>query len=272
MEKIIVYTDGGCSGNPGPGGWAYVILDKEEKIKCSGGDKNTTNNKMELTAVIMALKGILNSDKYSGRKPVIHTDSTYVKQGITTWIHNWVRNGWKTANKQPVKNKELWQELKILDDEIRSEWKWVKGHAGNELNELCDSLVRDEMDKITGNATKKKESKGFSLNNKKFRSIENAENGETSDNTVFHYFQDKNIIWADYSGGSIIKGHLIGLIDKNKNLDFRYHHINDKKEIMTGKCKSKPDITDEGIIRYIEKWQWTCGDRSTGTSVIEEIK
>ncbi len=148
MEKIIVYTDGGCSGNPGPGGWAYVIVDGTEIIKNSGGDENTTNNKMELTAVIMALKYILASETLSGRDMVIHTDSTYVKQGITSWINNWLKNGWKTAAKQPVKNKELWQELKDLDDRAGAEWKWVKGHAGNELNELCDKLVGEEMNRI----------------------------------------------------------------------------------------------------------------------------
>ncbi len=272
MEKIIVYTDGGCSGNPGPGGWAYVIPGEKDIIKKSGGDKNTTNNKMELTAVIEALKDISVSADYKGRKPVIHTDSTYVKQGITAWINNWVKNGWKTANKQPVKNKELWQELKALDDEISAEWKWVKGHAGNEYNEMCDSLVRVEMDKLLGKKSDKNKSSGFNLNSRKFKTVENTGNGEASESTVFHYYQDKNIIWGDYSGGPVARGHLIGLIDKKNNLDFRYHHINNKNEIMTGKCRSIPEITEDGKIRYHEKWQWTCGDRSSGTSVIEEIE
>ncbi len=276
MEKINIYTDGGCSGNPGPGGWAYVIIDSSGLIKASGGDKNTTNNKMELTAVIKALEYISSSEKYKNMKPVIHTDSTYVKNGITAWIKTWVMNGWKTAAKQPVKNKELWQELKNIDDSLSSEWKWVKGHAGNEYNEMCDSLVGGEMDKITGrnSSTKKsvkKSDSAFSLNNRKFRSVENTDNGEVTGDTVFNYYQDGKMIWADYSGGSVVKGHLIGLIDKNNNLDFRYHHINTSNEIMTGKCKSKPEILENGKIRFHEKWQWTCRDRSSGTSVVEEI-
>ena len=274
MEKIKIYTDGGCSGNPGPGGWAFVVLEENGVKKSSGGDKNTTNNKMELTAVIKALEYISSSDELRNKKPVIHTDSAYVKNGITSWIKSWVLNGWKTAAKKSVKNKELWILLKDLDDRISAEWKWVKGHAGNEYNELCDSLVGKEMDKITGKSREKKltlKDPGFSLNNRMFKAVENSDNGEVSGETVFHYYQNDNIIWGEYSGGSVVKGHLIGLIDKINNLDFRYHHINDNNEIMTGKCKSSLEIMENGKIRYHEKWQWTCMDRSSGTSVIEEI-
>ena len=276
MEKIEIYTDGGCSGNPGPGGWAFVVLNGKNVVKKSGGDKDTTNNKMELTAVIKALEYILSADELSKMKPVIHTDSAYVKNGITSWIKSWVVNGWKTAAKQPVKNKELWQALKKLDDSISAEWKWVKGHAGNEYNEMCDSLVGEEMDRLTGRKSSKPGKSSnrnpmFSLNNRKFKSVENTENGEVSGDTIFTYYQDKSIIWAEYCGGTILKGHLIGIIDRENNLDFRYHHINSSNEIMTGKCRSKPEIMDNGKIRFHEKWQWTCGDRSSGTSVIEEI-
>ncbi len=151
MEKIKVYTDGGCRGNPGPGGWAFVILKDENNIQMSGSDKDTTNNKMELTAVIKALEYISSSEDFINSTAVIHTDSAYVKNGITSWIKKWEINGWKTASRQPVKNKELWQQLKMLDNKIKAEWKWVKGHAGNKYNEICDSIVGKEIDKITEN-------------------------------------------------------------------------------------------------------------------------
>ena len=142
-NKMIIYTDGGCTGNPGPGGWAAVLLKNEEEIRLSGGDTSTTNNKMELTAVIRALEFILTQNWERG--PIeIHTDSQYVQKGITQWIEGWIRKGWVTAAKKPVKNKELWQVLKGLDDELHPSWHWVKGHAGNEYNELCDQLVAKE--------------------------------------------------------------------------------------------------------------------------------
>ena len=146
MEKIDIFTDGGCSGNPGPGGWAFVALDNGKVLSySSGGEKLTTNNKMELTAVINALKTCQNL----GVKQVsISTDSQYVKNGITAWIFNWKRNGWKTASKDPVKNKELWIELDALRNSFEISWVWVKGHAGIEFNEMCDSLVKKEMEKF----------------------------------------------------------------------------------------------------------------------------
>ncbi len=146
MNDIIIYTDGGCSGNPGPGGWAYVVAAGEnEQITGSGHDVQTTNNKMELTAVIESLHYIKATHPNGLRAVHIHTDSQYVKNGITTWIHGWIRNGWKTAAKKPVKNKELWIDLKAISDQLPVQWHWVKGHAGVELNELCDSLVQEQI-------------------------------------------------------------------------------------------------------------------------------
>lgn len=145
MNKVIVFTDGGCSGNPGPGGWAFVLIENGNVISTSsGGEANTTNNKMELMAVINAI----STCKLIGAKEIcINTDSQYVKNGITTWIFNWKKNGWRTASKDPVKNQELWQELDSLVTEENIIWNWVKGHAGIEYNELCDSMVKKEMQK-----------------------------------------------------------------------------------------------------------------------------
>lgn len=147
MDKIDIFTDGGCSGNPGPGGWAFVALSNGNVLSySSGGDAQTTNNKMELTAVIKALETCQNL----GVKTVsISTDSQYVKNGITAWIYNWKKNGWKTASKDPVKNKELWVELDKIRSNFDINWVWVKGHAGIEFNEMCDSLVRKEMENFT---------------------------------------------------------------------------------------------------------------------------
>ena len=146
MEKLDIFTDGGCSGNPGPGGWAFVALDNGKVLSySSGGEAQTTNNKMELTAVINALK---TCQTLGVKKVTISTDSQYVKNGITAWIFNWKRNGWKTASKDPVKNKELWIELDALRSNFEINWTWVKGHAGIEFNEMCDSLVKNEMEKF----------------------------------------------------------------------------------------------------------------------------
>lgn len=145
MDQIIVFTDGGCSGNPGPGGWSFVLINNGNVISTSsGGEKLTTNNQMELTAVINAI----STCKIIGAEEIlINTDSQYVKNGITTWIFNWKKNGWKTASKDPVKNKELWQELDSLVQNTNIRWNWVKGHSGIEYNEQCDSMVRQEMQK-----------------------------------------------------------------------------------------------------------------------------
>ena len=135
--KYTIYTDGACSGNPGPGGWGAVIFDNENKQKnISGSEENTTNNRMELSAAIMALKEVnRNSDI------TIYTDSTYVKNGITEWVLKWKENGWKNSNKEPVKNKDLWEKLDNLCKQNIVNWKWVKGHASNKYNNLADELA-----------------------------------------------------------------------------------------------------------------------------------
>ena len=135
---IKIYTDGSCLGNPGNGGWAAIIIDDEKKIQIKGSKKDTTNNQMELLAPIKALKKIPN-----GSNVQIFTDSKYVKSGITEWIHNWKKNGWKTANKQPVKNKELWIDLDELSKNFQIEWTWVKGHSIDQLNNEVDAMARE---------------------------------------------------------------------------------------------------------------------------------
>ncbi len=149
QNSMTIYTDGGCSGNPGIGGWAFVV-EGEKPITGSGGDEFTTNNKMELSAVINALEYVMLNHP-GDTKVTLITDSQYVKQGITVWIHNWKKNGWRTASKAPVKNKELWVSLDEISSHLDITWKWVKGHSGVELNELCDALVQSEMAKIQSN-------------------------------------------------------------------------------------------------------------------------
>ena len=135
--KYKIYTDGACSGNPGPGGWGAVIFDQDDKQKnISGSEKNTTNNRMELLAAIMSLKKIKTNSEV-----VIFTDSTYVKNGITEWMKNWKKNGWKNSSKKPVKNKDLWEKLDKLCETNNVSWKWVKGHSTNEFNNLADELA-----------------------------------------------------------------------------------------------------------------------------------
>lgn len=147
-EKIIVYTDGGCWGNPGVGGWACVVIAEGEARELSGGEKLTTNNRMELTAAISALTAIYNTERFRNNPIQVNIDSQYVKNGITSWIHNWKKNGWKTAAKKPVLNQELWQKLDALNASLNVEWNWVKGHAGVEYNERCDQLCQQEMSKL----------------------------------------------------------------------------------------------------------------------------
>ena len=137
---IKIYTDGSCIGNPGQGGWAAIILDEGKKTEIKGSKKDTTNNQMELLAPIEALKKIPK-----GSKVQIFTDSKYVKSGITEWIHNWKKNGWKTANKKKVSNKELWIELDENVNLHNVEWFWVKGHSGNHYNEIADKLAVNAM-------------------------------------------------------------------------------------------------------------------------------
>lgn len=145
--NIKIYTDGGCTGNPGPGGWGAVLLVEDKEIKLSGGLNNTTNNQMELTAVIKALEYIGKEFSFNDEL-TIYTDSQYVKNGITSWINNWEKNGWKTAAKKPVKNKEFWIVLRTLTNLAKIEWVWVKGHSGDKYNEMCDDLVATERMKF----------------------------------------------------------------------------------------------------------------------------
>ena len=140
MEEVIIYTDGACSGNPGPGGWGALLQCRDNERELSGGEAATTNNRMELMAVIEALNAL--------KKPVravVHTDSQYVQKGISEWIHGWKRQGWKTASGSPVKNVDLWQALDSAARVHQVEWKWVKGHAGHPENERVDRLARDAI-------------------------------------------------------------------------------------------------------------------------------
>ena len=134
---ITIYTDGACSGNPGPGGWGAILISGEHRKELFGGERETTNNRMELMAAIEALDALKRSSNV-----VLHTDSTYVKDGITKWIHGWRRNGWRTAAKKPVKNSELWQRLDEASKRHDIDWCWVKGHAGHPENERADELAR----------------------------------------------------------------------------------------------------------------------------------
>lgn len=138
--KLDVFADGASKGNPGKGGWGYVILGTSQKALTNyGGARNVTNNQMELQAVIEALKEL---QEVAERAQIrVFTDSTYVQKGISEWIKNWKKNGWKTAAKKPVKNEELWRELDHLQSLIEVEWHWVKGHAGNKYNEMADDLA-----------------------------------------------------------------------------------------------------------------------------------
>ena len=142
--KYKIYTDGACSGNPGPGGWAVIILvNNEIKEMFFGSEKNTTNNQMELLAPIKAIQKFKKKSEIS-----VFTDSTYVRDGITIWIKQWEKNGWKTASKKPVKNKELWKKLKNLSSKHSIKWIWVKGHAQDKYNNLVDELAQGAIKKI----------------------------------------------------------------------------------------------------------------------------
>ena len=143
MKTVIIYTDGACRGNPGPGGWGVLIEYGESSKQFYGGDISTTNNKMELTAAIMALKEIKEPCEI-----ILYTDSKYVLQGIEEWIHNWKKRGWRGANKKPVKNIDLWKELDELRDEHNIKWNWVKGHSGDPGNETADMLANRGIDEL----------------------------------------------------------------------------------------------------------------------------
>jgi ribonuclease HI len=143
-QRVVVYTDGGCAPtNPGPGGWAAILIKGEHRKELKGGEPLSTNNRMELMAAISALEAL--------KRPCIvdmHTDSQYVREGITKYINNWKRNGWRTASKQPVKNQDLWQRLEAARAAHEVHWHWVKGHSGHELNDRADQLVREARDEL----------------------------------------------------------------------------------------------------------------------------
>jgi ribonuclease HI len=139
-SKIIVHTDGACSGNPGPGGWGVILDYNGTRKELSGGEAMTTNNRMELMGAISALEALKRPCEVE-----MHVDSNYVKDGITKWIHGWKKNGWKTADKKPVKNAELWQRLDAALKTHKVSWHWVKGHAGHDENERADELAREGM-------------------------------------------------------------------------------------------------------------------------------
>jgi len=141
-EKIIIYTDGSCLGNPGKGGWGALMFYKGHKKQISGSHPQTTNNRMEITAVIEALKTITKTITIE-----IYTDSKYVKDGINSWIYNWKKNNWKNSKKQAVKNADLWQELDNLVQKYKISWHWVKAHNGNEYNEIVDTIARNAAEK-----------------------------------------------------------------------------------------------------------------------------
>ena len=142
--EIKIYTDGACAGNPGPGGWAAIIISENSKKELFGGEKLTTNNRMELTAAIKALEYCTKQEEgqLSLKQIKIYTDSNYVKDGITVWINNWEKNNWKTADKKNVKNVDLWKKLKELTGANSIEWNWVKGHSENPMNDLADKLAK----------------------------------------------------------------------------------------------------------------------------------
>ncbi|MDA7947294.1 MAG: ribonuclease HI [Hyphomicrobiaceae bacterium] len=140
QKTVVIYTDGACSGNPGPGGWGAILIHGGHEKELKGGEPETTNNRMELTAAIEALNAL--------KKPCsidLHTDSNYLRDGITSWIENWKRNGWRTANKKPVKNADLWEQLEAARAPHDVRWHWVKGHAGHPENERADALAREGM-------------------------------------------------------------------------------------------------------------------------------
>jgi ribonuclease HI len=143
MKKVIIFSDGGCHGNPGPGAWAAVLQYGKHVREITGGIAATTNNRMELMAAIESLNLLKETCDID-----FHTDSEYVRNGITQWLTGWKRNGWRTAAKKPVKNADLWQQLEAANARHTVRWHWVKGHAGNDLNERCDELVQEAIAKV----------------------------------------------------------------------------------------------------------------------------
>jgi ribonuclease HI len=144
-NTVVIHTDGACSGNPGPGGWGAILRYNGHEKELKGGEPVTTNNRMELTAAIMALEALKRATTVE-----LHTDSQYVKDGISKWIHGWKRNGWKTADRKPVKNVELWQRLDLALQRHQVNWHWVRGHTGHDDNERADELAREGMAPFKG--------------------------------------------------------------------------------------------------------------------------
>ena len=142
-DSVVIYTDGACKGNPGPGGWGALLRWKGHEKELFGGARDTTNNRMELTAVIEALSALKSRCQVA-----VYTDSEYVKNGITTWIHGWKQRGWRTADKKPVKNVELWQRLETLASQHDVQWHWVRGHDGDPGNERADALANRGVDSL----------------------------------------------------------------------------------------------------------------------------
>ena len=143
--KVLIYTDGACRGNPGPGGWGAILISNGREKELCGGEPATTNNRMELMAAIQALEALNKPCKVE-----LHTDSTYVKNGVTQWIHGWKARGWKTADRSPVKNEDLWKRIDLARARHEVDWRWVKGHAGHELNERADVLANKGMREMLG--------------------------------------------------------------------------------------------------------------------------
>ena len=145
MREVKIYTDGGCSGNPGPGAWAYILLSGQTRLQSAQAVPSTTNNRMELLAVISALRRLAAHPQWGAAPLEVYTDSAYVQKGITQWIRVWEANGWRTSAKQPVKNQDLWQELRSLSRVREIAWHWLAGHAGHLYNEECDQLVQQAI-------------------------------------------------------------------------------------------------------------------------------
>jgi ribonuclease HI len=140
MSRVIIHTDGACSGNPGPGGWGAIIRDGDKITEMKGGEVATTNNRMELLAAISALEALPG-----GTPAELHTDSQYLRDGITQWMHNWKKNGWRTSDKKPVKNVDLWKRLEAAAERHQVAWHWVRGHVGHDDNERADELAREGL-------------------------------------------------------------------------------------------------------------------------------
>ncbi len=144
-SRVDIWADGGCLGNPGPGAWAFVLAGPGTEVRRSGSDPDTTNNRMELSAVSEALRELARQPALAGIDVTVSTDSQYVQKGITQWIHSWLANGWRTSAKKPVKNADLWRELWALCEARAVTWRWVMGHAGNPMNEACHRMVEEAI-------------------------------------------------------------------------------------------------------------------------------